>query len=156
MESTDEPFSNTDYEPKDYFLTETYVESLTVSLTEQRLPEQRFTEDVDYDDAALEEMLFNAQREQVYHSQRERLSDGQSSSSVSDRSGQPVVEIVTKNHERSGQPVVERGQEQNIELNTHRLCFFWTDRGSKSSPIVRRRLRDTSSSLIMTEEVYKI
>ena len=45
-------------------------------------------------------MLFNAYRDQVYHSQREGLSVGQSSSSVSDRSGQPVV---------------ERGQELNTE-----------------------------------------
>ena len=59
-----------------------------------------FLEDVDYDDAALEEMLYDAHRERVYHSQREGLSVGQSSSSVSDRSGQPVV---------------ERGQELNTE-----------------------------------------
>ena len=45
-------------------------------------------------------MLFNAYREQFYHSQREGLSVGQSSSSVPDRSGQPVV---------------ERGQELNTE-----------------------------------------
>ena len=100
MGSTDESFSNTGYEPKDYFLTETYVESLTESMTEQQFPEQRFLEDVDYDDAAVGEMLFNAYREQVYHSQREGLSVGQSSSSVSDRSGQPVV---------------EKGQELNTE-----------------------------------------
>ena len=87
MESTDESFSNTGYEPKDYFLTETYVESLTESMTEQRFPEQRFLEDVDYDDAAIGEMLFNAYRKQVYHSQREGLSVGQSSSSVSDCCG---------------------------------------------------------------------
>ena len=55
---------------------------------------------MDYDDAAIGEVLFNAYREQVYHSQREGLSVGQSSSSVSDRSGQPVV---------------ERGQELNTE-----------------------------------------
>ena len=61
----------------------------------------RFLEDVDYEDAAIGEMLFNAYREQVYHSQREGLSVGQSSSSVSDRTAQPVVEI---------------GQEQNPEL----------------------------------------
>ena len=67
--STDESFSKTGYEPKDYFL-----------------------KGVDYDDATIGEMLFNAHREQVYHSQREGLSVGQSSSSVSDRSGQPVVE----------------------------------------------------------------
>ena len=98
--STDESFSNTGYEPNNYFLTETYVESLTGSTTGQRFPEQRFLEDVDYDDATIGEMFFNAHREQVYHSQREGLSVGQSSSSVSDRSGQPVV---------------ERGQELNTE-----------------------------------------
>ena len=110
MGSTDESFSNTGYEPKDYFLTETYVEFNQESMTEQR-----FLEDVDYDDAAIGEMLFNAYREQVYHSQREGLSAGQSSPSVSVRSGQPVVEIVTKSPDRTGQPVVERGQELNTE-----------------------------------------
>ena len=115
MGSTDESFSNTGYEPKDYFLTETYVESLTESMTEQRFPEQRFLEDVDYDDAAIGEVLFNAYREQVCHSQREGLSVGQSSSSVSERSGQPVVEIVAKSHDRSGQPVAERCQELNTD-----------------------------------------
>ena len=101
-------------------LTETYVEFNQESVTEQRFPEQRFPEqrfleDVDYDDAAIGEMLYNAYREQVYHSQREGLSVGQSSSFVSDRSGQPVVERVAKSHDRSGQPVVERGQELNTE-----------------------------------------
>ena len=109
MVSTDESFSHTGYEPKDYFLTETYVEFNQESMTEQRLPEQRFLEDVDHDDAALEEMLCNAYRAHVYHSQREGLSVGQSSSSVSERSKRPVVEIVTKSNERSGRPVVERG-----------------------------------------------
>ena len=108
MGSTDESYSNTGYEPKDYYLMETYVESLTESLTEQQFPEQRFLEDVDYDDAALEEMLYNAHREHVYHSQREGLSVGQSSSSVSERTERPVVE-------RTGRPVVERGQELNTE-----------------------------------------
>ena len=84
-------------------------------MTEERFPEQRSLEDVDYDDAAIGEMLFNAYREQVYHSQREGLSVGQSSSAVSDRSGQPVVEIVAKSHDRTGRPVVERGQELNTE-----------------------------------------
>ena len=70
---------------------------------------------MDYEDAAIGKMLFNAYREQVYHAQREGLSVGQSSSSVSDRSGQPVVKRVTKSHDRSGQPVVERGQELNTE-----------------------------------------
>ena len=113
--STDESFSHTGYEPNNYFLTETYVESLTESTTGQRFPEQRFLEDVVYDDATIGEMLFNAHRELFHHSQREGLSVGQSSSSVSERSGQPVVERVAKSHDRSGQPVVERGQELNTE-----------------------------------------
>ena len=87
---------------------ETYVKSLTESLTEQRLPEQLFFEDMDYDDAALEEMLYNAHREHVYHSLREGLSVGQSSSSVSERTVRPVVE-------RTGRTVVERGQELHTE-----------------------------------------
>ena len=87
---------------------ETYVESLTESLTQPQFPEQRFLEDVDYDDAALEEMLHNGHREHVYHFQREGLSVGQSSSSVSERTGRPVVE-------RTRRLVVERGQELNTE-----------------------------------------
>ena len=70
---------------------------------------------MDYDDAAIGEMLFNAYREQVYQTQREGLSVGQSSSSMSDRTGQPVVEIVAESHDRTGQPVVETGQELNPE-----------------------------------------
>ena len=104
MGSTDESHSLTSYEPIDYYLTETYVESLIESLTQQQFRQQRFLEDVDYDDATIGEMLFNAHRKQVYHSQREGLSIGQSSSSVSERMGRPVVE-------RTGRPVVERGQE---------------------------------------------
>ena len=115
MGSTGESFSHTGYEPKDYFLTETHVEFNQESMTEQRIPEQRFLEDVDYDDAAIGEMLFKAYWEQVYHSQREGLSVGQSSSSMSDRTGQPVVATVAKSHDRTGQPVVETGQELNLE-----------------------------------------
>ena len=85
MESYDESYLTTGYEAKNYDLMETLVESLTESLTQPQFSEQRFLEDVDYDDAALEEMLHNAHREQVYHSQREGLSVGQSSSSVSER-----------------------------------------------------------------------
>ena len=139
MDSTDESYLLTGYEPQNYDLMETYVASLTESLTQPQLSEQRFLEDVDYDDTALEEMLHNAHRVHVYHSQREGLSVGQSSSSVSDRSEQPVV---------------ERGQELK-KLNTHRLELFWTDRKSKPPPNVRRRLRNTNSRLIMTEEMYK-
>ena len=58
-----------------------------------------FPQDMDYDDAAIGQMLFNAYRGQVDHSEREGLSSGLSSSSVSqDRMGQPVVDS-EKNHE---------------------------------------------------------
>ena len=84
MESTDESYLPTGYEAKKYDLMETYVESLTESLTQPQFSEQRFLEDVDYDDTALEEMLREAHRVHVYHFQREGLSVGQSSSSVSE------------------------------------------------------------------------
>ena len=110
MGSTDESLFNTGYEPKDYFLTETYVEFNKESMTEQR-----FLEDVNYDDAAIGQVFFNAYRGQVDHSEREGLSSGLSSSSMSqDRTGRPVVNN-EKSHDRSGQPVVERGQELNTE-----------------------------------------
>ena len=40
-------------------------------------------------------------------------------------------------------------------METHRLELCWTDRKSKFSPNVRRKLRNTNSRLIMTEEVYE-
>ena len=89
MESYDEFYLPTGYEPKNYDLMETYVDSFS-ALTQPQFSEQRFLEDVDYDDTAIGEMLVNAYREHVYHSQREGLSVGQSSSSVSDRSGNPL------------------------------------------------------------------
>ena len=108
MGSSVESYLLTGYEPKNYDLMETYVESFTESLTHPQFSEQRFLEDVDYDDTALEEMLHNAHRVHVYHSQREGLSVGQSSSSVSERTERPVVE-------RTGRPVVASGQELNVE-----------------------------------------
>ena len=79
MGSTDESHSHTDYEPKDCYHMETYVESLRESLTQPQFSEQRFLEDVDHDDTALEEMLHNAHRVHVFHSQREGLCVGRSS-----------------------------------------------------------------------------
>ena len=123
-------------------------------MTEPRFPEQRFLEDVDHDNAAIGEMLFNAYREPVYHSQREGLSVGQSSSSVSERSGRPVVEIVAKSHKRSERPVVERGQELNTE---HAQIRSLLDRQREQilADCQVEIKRDTNSRLIMTEEVYK-
>ena len=87
--------------------TTTSSQRLTSSSIEQRFLEQRFSEDVDYDDAAIGQMLFNAYRGQVDHSEREGLSSGLSTSSMSqDRTGQPVVNN-DKSHDRTGQRVVE-------------------------------------------------
>ena len=87
---------------------ETYVESLTESLTQQQFPEQRFLEDVDYDDASPQEMLHNAHRVHVYHSQREGSSVGQSSSVHVRANGSELV------GERTGRPVGPIGQELNV------------------------------------------
>ena len=58
MDSTDESYLLTGYEPKNYAFMEIYVESFTESMTHPQFSEQRFLEDVDYDDAAIGEMLF--------------------------------------------------------------------------------------------------
>ena len=107
MDSTDESYLLTGYESKNYDLLETYVESFTESLTHPQFSEQRFLEDVDYDDTALEEMLHNAHRAHVCHSQREDLSVGQSLSSVSERTQRSV-------EERTGRPFTASGQELNV------------------------------------------
>ena len=62
---------------------------------------------MEYDDTALEDMLQKAHRVHVYHSQREGLSVGQSSSSVSERTGRSVGE-------RTRRPVRPSGQELNV------------------------------------------
>ena len=72
----DYKFSSTGYEPNDYFLTETCVEFNQESVTEQRFPE-----DLDYDDAVIGQTLLNAYRRRVDHSEGEGLSSCLSSSS---------------------------------------------------------------------------
>ena len=124
---------------------ETYVESLTESLTQPQFSEQRFLKDVDYDDTALKEMLHNAHRAYVYHSSEKACL------SVSRRRPCPI--------DRGNPLRREQGDllwqvVKSSTLETHRLGLSWTDRKSKSSPNVRRRLRNTNSRLIMTEEVY--
>ena len=68
---------------------------------------QGFPEDVEYDDAALEDMLREAHRVRVHHSQREDWSVGQSSSSVSERTRRPVGE-------RAGRPAESSSQDAQI------------------------------------------
>ena len=106
MDSLDETYSLTGYEPNAYDFKETYVESYTELLTSPPFSKQGFPEDAEYDDAALEDMLREAHRVHVHHSQREDLSVGQSSS-VSERTGRPAGE-------RTGRPVESIGQELNV------------------------------------------
>ena len=146
MGSTDESYLLTGYEQNAHDLMETYVESFTESMTQPQFLEQRFLEDVDYDDTALEEMLLNAHRVHVYHSQREGLSVGQSSSSVSERTERPVVE-------RTGRPVVASSQELNVE---HPQIGTLLDRQREQILAdCQAEIKNTNSRLIMTEEVYK-
>ena len=105
-DSLDETYSLIGYEPNAYDLKETYVESYTESLTSPQLSKQRFPEDVEYDDTALEEILREEHRLHVCHSQREGLSVGHSSS-VSERTERPVGE-------RTGRPVGPLGHELNV------------------------------------------
>ena len=67
------------------------------------------TADPDYDDDTLEDMLHQVHRAQVYHSLGEDLSVSLSSSSMSDRTGQPVGD-------RSGQPGEHRSSEAQIRI----------------------------------------
>ena len=64
---------------------ETYVESYIELVTSPQFSKQGFPEDAEYDDAALEDMLRETHPVHVHHSEREDLSVGQSSSSVSER-----------------------------------------------------------------------
>ena len=104
-------FSSTGCEPNDYFLTETSVEFNQESVTEQRFPE-----DLDYDDAVIGQTLFNAYRRWVDHSPGEGLSSGLSSSSVShDRTGQPFVNS-DKSHESGYE--IQRQNSENEPIRT--------------------------------------
>ena len=106
MDSLDETYSLTGYEPNAYDYKETYVESYTELLTSPPFSKQGFPEDAEYDDAALEDMLREAHRVHVHHSQREDLSVGQSSS-VSERTRRLVGE-------RAGRPAESSSQDAQI------------------------------------------
>ena len=124
----DYKFSSTGFEPNDNFLTETYVEFNQESLTEQR-----FTEDLDYDDAVISQTLFNAYRRRVDHSEGEGLSSSLSLSSMShDRTGQPVVDR-DKSHESNHGPV------ECSSSNTRQLgCVFQDMEPPKLTSILRK------------------
>ena len=108
MDSLDDSYLLTGYEPNVCDLKETYVESYTESLTHPQFSKQGFLEDVEYDDTALEDTLREAHRVHVHHSQREDLSVGQSSS-VSERTVRPVGE-------RAGRPAECSSKDAQIKI----------------------------------------
>ena len=99
---------------------------------------------------------------------REALSVGQSSSSMfdrteqpvvetmaqsHDRTEQPVVETMAQSHDRTGQPVFETSQEQNPGLAQIRTLL---DRQREQVlAYCQAEIRKQISRLIVTEEVYK-
>ena len=99
------------YEPKNIDLMGTYVESFTESLTHPQFSEQRFLEDVDYDDTrARGGFIMHTQYTSITPSEK-ACPAGQSSSSVSERTERPV-------EERTGRPVIVSGQELYVEKRT--------------------------------------
>ena len=101
---------------------------------------------MDYDDTALEEMLHNAHGVHVYHSQQQGLSVGQSSSSVSERTGGPVGE-------RTGRPVETIGLE--LKVANAQIRTLLDRQKERILAECQAEIRNTSSRLIMTEEVYR-
>ena len=108
VDASDELLLSTGYEPKAHDFYETTVEPYVQLLNSPALLSNKAsTADPDCDDATLEDMLHQVHRAQVYHSLREDLSVSLSSSSMSDRTGQPVGD-------RSAQPGEQRSSEAQI------------------------------------------
>ena len=119
MDSLDDSYLRTGYEPNAYDFKETHVESYRESLTHPQFSKQGFLEDVEYDGTALEDMHREAHKVHVYHSQREDLSVCQSSSSMSERTGWLVGE-------RTGRRVGPIGQELNVDKMSKQCWTRWT------------------------------
>ena len=116
MDSSDEFLLTTGYEPNAYDFKETSVEPYTELLdSPPPFSDKVSSADPDCDDAALEVMLHQANREHAYHSLREDLSVSLSSSSMSDRTGRPVGDRTGRLvGDSTGRPVEQRNQEAQI------------------------------------------
>ena len=142
MDSFDETYLHTGYEPNAYDFKETSVEPYTELLNSPPFfSEKGFPTDAEYDDAALEGMLREGHRVHGHHSQREDLSVSLSSSSVSDRTGRPVgdraADLLSK------------------VARKHRLGLCSTNKKSKFLPSARQKLTGTNFKPLTTEEVYE-
>ena len=80
------------------------------------MTEQRFPEDLDYDDTIIGQTFLNAYRRRVDHSEGEGLSSGLSSSSMShDRTGTPV-DCRDISHEQGHE--IRRQNSENEQIRT--------------------------------------
>ena len=117
MDSTDEFSLSISYEPKAHDFYETAVEPYMQLLDSPPLFSNNVSSvDPDYDNATLEDMHHQAHRAQAYHSLREDLSVGLSSSSMSDRTVRPVGD-------RPGRP----GELRNAEAQVRTLLEDQTE-----------------------------
>ena len=137
----------TSYEPNDYHISET-----TEPYIQESSGENGSLNDLKYDDVtigiALSSQLFTQERGRAYHSHDEGLSSSQSSSSVGHRTGDPLWNSLTHKFQTSEKI---RATAQKVSKSR----FFWNDRKSRFSLIIEQRFGNTSSRLIMKEEIFK-
>ena len=122
----------TGYEPKEYHITEAYVDYTQESTGEQRSPN-----DFDHDDVTIGKMLSDACRRRADHSEEGGLSSCLSSSVSHERTGRPVVCSL-------GFTSFERPINSETQL---RFGLSWNDKESRFSLTVKQRFENTNSRL---------
>ena len=111
----------------DYHITEATEHYVQESSVEQGSPN-----DFDYDDITIGKALSDACRRRADHSQEEGLSSCLSSSVSHDRTGDPLLLHLTQKFRVS----------KKLRDTAHKVSksgFFWKDKGSRSSLIVKQR-----------------
>ena len=151
MGSPDESYLRTGYEPKNYDLMETYVESLTESLTEHR-----FLEDVDYDDTALEE------KEQILAECQAEIEKHELQANYDRRSIQKLSEIIESQQEELHCAQAEELQRRDQQLlhaqlqGSWRLAVSTTSSGLASSPTYKQNQQQSLDGLGSVPHVRRI
>ena len=88
----------TGYEPKEYHITEAYVD-----YTQESSSEQRFPVDFDYDDVTIGKTLLDACRKRADHSEEEVLSS---------------CLLLSVSHDRTRRPETQRRNSQSGQIRT--------------------------------------
>ena len=145
VNSLDDFYLLTSYEPNAYDLKETYVDSYTESLTQPQFSEHGFLDDVEYEDTALEDIFHETHRVHFNHSQRKGMPVGQSSSSMSERTGRSVGEGTGRLVRSSRQELHVKNAQIRTLLDKHEEQIF----------AARRKLKITNFRLIMTKDVFE-